>query len=52
MYMENLYRCIEKSHIHFLTVYAKNEMSDLTPNEKIYFCLNTATTCTVVSAIW
>ncbi|MBU1667583.1 type II toxin-antitoxin system RelE/ParE family toxin [bacterium] len=25
---------VEKSHIHFLTVYAKNEMSDLTPNEK------------------
>ncbi len=24
----------DKSHIHFLTVYAKNEMSDLTPNEK------------------
>ena len=25
---------VEKSHIHFLTVYAKNEMSDLTANEK------------------
>jgi len=25
---------VEKSHIHFLTVYAKNEMSDLTSNEK------------------
>ena len=25
---------VDKSHIHFLTVYAKNEMSDLTPNEK------------------
>ena len=24
----------DKSHIHFLTVYAKNEMSDLTANEK------------------
>jgi len=24
----------EKSHIHFLTVYAKNEVSDLTPDEK------------------
>jgi len=24
----------EKSHIHFLTVYAKNEMSDLTSDEK------------------
>ena len=23
-----------KSHIHLLTVYAKNEMSDLTPHEK------------------
>ncbi len=25
---------VEKSHIHFLTVYAKNEMSDLTADEK------------------
>ena len=25
---------IKKSHIHFLTLYAKNEMSDLTPQEK------------------
>lgn len=25
---------VEKNHIHFLTVYAKNEMSDLTANEK------------------
>ena len=24
----------EKSHIHFLTVYAKNEISELTANEK------------------
>jgi len=24
----------EKSHIHFLTLYAKNEVSDLTANEK------------------
>jgi len=24
----------KKSHIHFLTVYAKNEISDLTPDEK------------------
>jgi len=24
----------EKNHIHFLTVYVKNEMSDLTPDEK------------------
>ena len=24
----------EKSHIHFLTLYAKNEVSDLTVNEK------------------
>ena len=25
---------VENSHIHFLTVYAKNEISDLTSNEK------------------
>ena len=25
---------IEKSHIHFLTLYAKNEVSDLTTDEK------------------
>ena len=25
---------VEKSHIHFLTVYAKNEISDLSANEK------------------
>ena len=25
---------VDKSHIHFLTVYAKNEMSDLTAKEK------------------
>jgi len=25
---------VEKSHIHFLTVYAKNEISDLSTNEK------------------
>lgn len=25
---------VDKSHIHFLTVYAKNEMSDLTSDEK------------------
>ena len=24
----------DKEHIHFLTVYAKNEMTDLTPNER------------------